>query len=131
MNGANRIEKWAAGKSSMRESVATVVGFLAASMFPAAMLSVLTPLGGELSLGSAAGSFAVAYPFSAAFTFLFGIPTFLLLRRFSPGRWWVVLVVGFALGMSFQSCSGCPVDPIPTISWCTDRSLPVWHSCFG
>ncbi len=83
----------------MKQGVATVLGFLAASMFPAAMLSIFTPLSGELSLGSAAGSFVVAYPFSAAFTFLFGIPTFLLLRRFGPGKWWIAVIVGFFLGI--------------------------------
>src|SRR5262249_55931071 len=83
----------------MKQGVATALGFLAASMFPPAVLSMFTPLSGELSLGSAAGTFVVTYPFSAAFTFLFGIPTFLLLRRFRPGKWWIAVIVGFLLGI--------------------------------
>ena len=52
----------------MRESAAAAVGFLAASIFPAAVLSVTAPLNGELSISSAAATFLVAYQFSAAFT---------------------------------------------------------------
>ena len=97
----------------MRESAAAAVGFLAASIFPAAVLSVMAPLNGELSISSAAVTFLAAYPFSAAFTFLFGIPTFLLLRRFGPGKWWSVLVVGFLLGALVSVVVRLPGRPNP------------------
>jgi len=97
----------------MRKSTATIVGFVAASIFPAAVLSVWWPLSGKLTIGSVIGSFVVAYPFSAAFTVLFGLPAFLLLRRFGPGRWWSVLAVGFLLGIPVGIVIRLPGLPNP------------------
>ena len=97
----------------MRQSTATVIGFVAASIFPAAMLSLWAPLSGKLSVGSVVGSFVVAYPFSAVFTVLFGLPAFLLLRRLRPGRWWSVLAVGFLLGIPVGIVIRLPGPPNP------------------
>ena len=97
----------------MREGVAAAVGFFAASIFPAVVLSVAAPLDGKLSISSAAISFVVAYPFSAAFALLLGIPTFLLLRRFGPGTWWAVLAIGFVLGILVSIMVRLPSQPNP------------------
>jgi hypothetical protein len=95
----------------MTRTTATVLGFVAASIFPAAVLSVSSPLGGKLTIGSVAVSFFVSYPFSAAFTLLFGLPAFLLLRRFGSGRWWSVLGVGFLLGIPVTIAIRLPHSP--------------------
>lgn len=97
----------------MTKITATVVGFVAASIFPAAVLSVWAPLSGKLTIVTVAGSFFVFYHFSAAFTVLFGLPAFLLLRRFAPGRWWSVLGVGFLLGMPVGIVLRLPDLPNP------------------
>jgi len=97
----------------MRESVAAAAGFAAASMFPAAVISVTAPLSDELTIGSALASFVVFYPFSAAFTLLFGVPSFLILRRFGPGKWWWVLAVGFLLGIPVAVAVRLPNRPDP------------------
>lgn len=99
---------WASnGSTIMKEGSATVVGFLAASLVPPTVLSAIAPLSDELTIVSFAGSFLVSYPFSLAFVMVLGIPTFLLLRRFGTGWWWLILPIGFFLGslvlMAFQS----------------------------
>jgi hypothetical protein len=98
----------------MRESIAAAAGFAAASMFPAAVISVTAPLGDELSTASTVASFAIAYPFSAVFTLLFGVPSFLILRRFGPGKWWWVLAVGFLLGIPVATAVRLPNRPDPS-----------------
>jgi hypothetical protein len=97
----------------MRESVAAVVGFVAASVFPPVVLSFGWPLSGRFDIVSAAIGVVVLYPFSAAFTFLLGVPAFLLLRRFAPGRWWAVLAVGFVLGILVSIAMRLPSRPDP------------------
>ena len=97
----------------MRQGTATVIGFVAASILPAAMLSVWAPLSGTPSIASVAASFVVAYPFSAGFTLLLGLPAFLFLRRFAPGRWWSVLAVGFLLGIPVGIIIRLPGPPNP------------------
>jgi hypothetical protein len=82
----------------LREVKFAALGFLAASAVPPALMAVASPLSGERDIVSVAGSFAVAYPFSAFFVVVLGLPAFLILQRFRPGRWWSVLIVGFLLG---------------------------------
>jgi hypothetical protein len=97
----------------MREIVATVLGFLAASIVPPAVMSIAWPLSGELSIGSVLSTFAVAYPFSAGSVVLFGLPAFLLLRPFRPGHWWSVLAAGFLLGTLVAVVLRIPGQPNP------------------
>jgi hypothetical protein len=82
----------------MTEGRAAVVGFLVASVIPPAVMSLLWPLSGELTLSDFAASFVLAYPFSALFIAVLGLPAFLVLRRFGPGRWWSVAIAGCLLG---------------------------------
>jgi hypothetical protein len=58
----------------------------------------MAPLDKEEIIRSPLATFALSYPFSAFFVVALGLPTFLLLRPFRPGRWWSVLVVGLLLG---------------------------------
>lgn len=82
----------------MNEFVATVAGFVVASIIPAAVLSILQHFG-QMRIGSVLYTFVLAYPFSAFFTVVLGLPAFLLLRRFRPGHWWSVSIVGILLGV--------------------------------
>ena len=82
----------------VRQTTATAVGFLVASLIPAVLFAVFTPMTGTLDLRSALGTFRVTYPFSAIATILFGAPAFLALRRFGLIKWWSTLGVGFCLG---------------------------------
>ena len=82
----------------MTEGRAAVLGFLVASVIPPAVMSLLWPLSGELTLRDFVGSFLIFYPFSALFIAVLGVPAFLVLRRFGPGNWWSVAIVGSLLG---------------------------------
>ena len=95
----------------MGKIAATGLGFLAAAIIPAAVLSVVAPLSGKLSVSSALGSFLGFFPFSAAAVIVFGMPAYLLLRRFGPGNWWSVLAVGFLLGVPVAIALRLPGRP--------------------
>jgi hypothetical protein len=97
----------------MRKGVATIVGFVVASIIPAAAVSIITPLGEVRSLGSIAATFAVTYHFSALFTVGLGLPVFLCLRRFGPGNWRIVLAVGALLGALVAVALRLPNHPDP------------------
>jgi hypothetical protein len=77
---------------------ATVLGFLAASILPAAYLAVVHPLSGERDLQSVAGSLLVFYYFAAAITAILGIPTFLLLNKLRLVTWWSAIGGGALIG---------------------------------
>ena len=82
----------------MKQTTATVLGFCIASVVPAAWLSLTAPLSGVLDVHSVVGTFIVLYFFSALATILFGVPSFLLLRRWGRINWWSVLATGLCLG---------------------------------
>ncbi|MEX2297152.1 MAG: hypothetical protein WD715_07060 [Dongiaceae bacterium] len=42
---------------------------------------------------------------------MLGLPTFLVLRRYAPWRWWGVLVVGFILGLPVAVAIYLPAAP--------------------
>jgi hypothetical protein len=81
-----------------KEFIAIVGGFLVAAAVPPFLLSVVSPLGGSYDIESVLMSSLALIPFSAAFTVLFGLPAFLVLRPFRPGHWWSVTAVGLVLG---------------------------------
>jgi hypothetical protein len=83
----------------LREVKFAALGFLAAAAIPPVVLAIMSPLGDKLSIASAAGTMVVVFPFSAVAVLALGLPVFLLLRRFRPGTWWSVLIVGFLLGV--------------------------------
>jgi hypothetical protein len=96
---------------SHKEMVAAGIGFLVASIIPPAILAVIWPLGGKLDLSSVIITFYIAYPFSVAAVLVFGLPTFLLLRRFRPGQWWSVIFIGLFLGCIVAIAIGLPSLP--------------------
>ncbi|MCB0188460.1 MAG: hypothetical protein KDE31_29520 [Caldilineaceae bacterium] len=86
-------------RRTFREILVTIVGFVVASIIPAAVLSIRWPIDGMYKVESIVVSFAIAYPFSAAATVLLGLPAFFVLKPFRPGRWWAALAVGFVIGV--------------------------------
>jgi hypothetical protein len=100
-------------KAPAREIVAVLLGFLAASLIPPAVMSFGFPLNDDRTIGTAFVSFLIVYPFSAGFVLLLGGPAFLLLRPFRPGRWWSVLAVGFLLGILVAVALRLPGQPNP------------------
>ncbi|WP_157598077.1 MULTISPECIES: hypothetical protein [unclassified Rhizobacter] len=82
----------------MRQATATVLGFCAASAVPAAWLAVTSPLGGEFSLQSIAGTFIVLSFFSTLATCVLGLPAFLLLQRWNLVSWWSASLAGLGVG---------------------------------
>jgi len=95
----------------MNKRDATNVGFIVASAIPALLLSVFTPLSGELSIKSFVGTFVITYMFSAAATVVFGVPLFLLFRRIGIITWWSVLVGGFLAGVLVSIVIRLPDSP--------------------
>jgi hypothetical protein len=74
-------------------------GFLAASIFPALVLTVLWPLSGRYDLESMSKTFIVYFSGALAAVVLLGIPSFLILRPLAPGKWWMPLVAGSILSI--------------------------------
>lgn len=95
----------------MREIFAAAAGLAAASIVPAAALSVIWPLDGDLSARSVAGTFLVLYLYSASAVVVLGLPAFFLLRPFRPGNWWSVTAVGVLLGILAAIVMRLPSHP--------------------
>jgi hypothetical protein len=83
----------------MKSDLRTVLGFLAASVVPAAYLAIAFPLSGSRDPASVFGSFVVAYYFSALATGFLGLPSFLLLSKFDLVTWWSSVACGAAAGV--------------------------------
>ena len=94
----------------MNRKRATLIGFVAASAIPAALLAILSPLSKPLNIYSIMG-FVVFYPYSAAATALLGVPTFLLFRRFSLVNIWSALLGGFCDGVLVDIVISLPNPP--------------------
>lgn len=88
----------AASEINMSQTRATVLGFLAASILPAAYLAVAAPLGGQRNLLSIFGSFFVLYYFSFLATGLLGVPAFLALNKYKLVAWWSAIGTGLLVG---------------------------------
>jgi hypothetical protein len=95
----------------MRQTTATVLGFLVASSIPAAWVALVAPLSGALSLQSFVASFLVAYFFSAIATSFLGIPAFLALRRMGLVTWWSALASGLCIGAAMAIVIRLPNSP--------------------
>ena len=98
---------------ALKEITAATVGFLVAPVVPALMLGLLTPVTAErLDWLTVLGLLPIGYFFSAAATIVFGVPTFLVLRRLKQVHWWSVIAAGFAIG----TLVGAVVRP-PAKNW--------------
>lgn len=83
----------------MKSELRTVLGFVAASVVPAAYLAIAFPLSDSRDPASVFSSFVVAYYFSALATGLLGLPLFLLLSKFDLVTWWSSVACGAAAGV--------------------------------
>jgi hypothetical protein len=75
-------------------------GFLAAAAFVSIALPSLMLIGsGDFDLEFALKGPVGFFPFVLIVVVVFGVPTFLLLRRFKPGHWSMPLAAGAFLGV--------------------------------
>jgi hypothetical protein len=77
---------------------AALVGFFAASLVPAILFAVFSPVAQLSDIAATFGWLVFFYFFSAVAVLLLGVPAFLLLNRLGWVRWWSVLVTGLAGG---------------------------------
>ncbi|MEX2200555.1 MAG: hypothetical protein WD711_04100 [Dongiaceae bacterium] len=96
---------------SMTGTSACAFGFLGASLVPPAVIALTAPVSGEVSVGLAVMTFLFILPQSIAAVIVLGLPTFLVLRRYAPWRWWWVLIVGFLLGLPVAIAIYLPAAP--------------------
>ena len=82
----------------MRRTTAAVVGFLVASLIPALLFSVLSPVSGGTDIIAMLRLLPGFYVFSLLATVVLAVPVFLLFLRFRLVRWWSVLGAGFGIG---------------------------------
>src|SRR5687767_13497438 len=75
------------------------VGFLAAAVFPTLVLSVSMPSSWGYQLEDILTAPVVYFPFAVAAVVVLGVPTFLVLRLFGTGRWWIAVIAGLILGI--------------------------------
>lgn len=89
----------------MTERRATLVGLAVASAVPPLILAACAlpseagihgPIGALLFMGV---TFLVFLPYSALLAVVFGVPAFLLCRRFGLVTWWFALIVGALAGI--------------------------------
>ena len=83
----------------MKKTSATLLGFIAASVLPAAYLAVVFPLSGYRDPQSILGSFLVVYYFAAAATVILGVPAYLVLEKFNLVTWWSATGCGALAGL--------------------------------
>lgn len=78
----------------MNQRSATAAGFIAASVLPAVLLSVVDPISGQRDAQSVIGSFLVTYFFTASATLALGLPCFMMLRRVGAAGLWSAVFAG-------------------------------------
>jgi len=79
-------------------STSTVAGFVIAPLVPVTIMGAINPPTGQHDLGLFFLIAAIIYVNAGVFMLIFGIPTYLLLRRWGVMRWWSVAMVGLAVG---------------------------------
>jgi hypothetical protein len=89
----------AGNEEEMKKASATALGFLAATVVPAAYFALMFPLSGVQNMRSIAGTFLVACFVASVATATLGIPMFLLLARFKLIRWWSAASSGMLAGI--------------------------------
>jgi len=96
---------------SMTGTSACAFGFLGASLVPPAVIALTAPVSGDVSVGLTVRTFLFILPQSIAAVVVLGLPTFLVLRRYAPWRWWWVLIVGLLLGLPVAIAIYLPAAP--------------------
>ena len=97
----------------LKEAGLALVGFIVAPVFPAAAFSLFSYGVGVLRFASWPDLFVTGYVYALAFSVIFGLPAFLILRPFRPGHWWSVAAAGFLLGTLVLFILGGPRLPEP------------------
>lgn len=95
----------------MRELSFAVSGFLVASLVPAVLIAAFTPLSGKYDIENIQASFLFAWIWCLSFVLVLGVPAFLLLRRYRPGHWFLVMLVGGLLGVFVSILVRLPSGP--------------------
>jgi hypothetical protein len=86
-------------EGSMNRGLATVLGFVAAAVLPAAYLALAYPLSGQHDPRSVLITFVLTYFVATAAAVFFGSPIFLVLNRFKLVRWWSAASCGALVGV--------------------------------
>ena len=119
----------------MRKSLCSAAaGFLAAAVVPTVVLSVSVPFTGtRFDLEGAMVELVLFFPFAVASVVTLGIPTFLILRPFAPGEWWIAVAVGLVLAVPLRYAlqlilpgKGLLPDPLVLEPLTTLSALVFW-----
>jgi hypothetical protein len=83
----------------MKSTTTLVMGLIAASILPAAYLAIFHPLSDSRDIASIAGTFMVAYFFSAVATVALGVPALFALKKLNLIFWWSAAGSGALVGV--------------------------------
>src|SRR5262245_60935337 len=81
-----------------RQLVGVVLAILGASLVPAIVGGLTTPVTSSFDFGAAVGLVPVFYFFSLAAAVILGLPLFFLARHYRVVRWWSALLGGAIVG---------------------------------
>jgi hypothetical protein len=95
----------------MRTTTAAIVGFVAASLVPALVFSLLSPIAGRFDWEIALRGFPIFFFFSLLLTAVLGVPAFLVLLALKLVRWWSALAAGLVIGGLIALLLGFPNAP--------------------
>jgi hypothetical protein len=98
---------------TIKKAAVAAVGFLSASLLPAVVFAVLTPILGDRFSIVQLGLVPVFFVFSAAAVLLIGTPMFLILRALHLVNWWSALVAGCLGGAIVSVILRLPAHPVP------------------
>jgi hypothetical protein len=90
---------------------AALLGFFAASLVPPIVFVSRGASDGAVGLLDIFAAFLLLLFFSVAMVALFGVPAFLLLRRFKLVDWWSALGTGLVIGAVLGFLIGAPDSP--------------------
>ena len=115
-----------------RELKFTFAGFLAAAVVPALMFGLLTPV--TTSWGpvntDVVSVFALAVPgyfYSSFAAAVFGVPAFLVFRRYNLIRWWSTILAGLAVGAGLSLLFTAPQIQWQAVAiWSFSGALAAW-----
>ena len=89
--------------ATSRELISVTLGLVAAGFGPLVGGTLFYVVHGELNIiASAAVISLIIYPVALIFAGIFGLPLFLLARRFNLVRWWSAIACGLIVGCGVQ-----------------------------
>ena len=96
----------------MTSSKATLLGFLAAALFPALVMAVVWPLTDRHDFMSGAISFLLYCPYAAMAVAFLGGPPYVVLLKWHLVRWWSAGGWGLLAGTISGVVFGTGIDPL-------------------